>query len=1050
MRKKLIYSFFLFFILIIPGRVMYSQQIVVNRIDLMPNFPEPYEMRNWKSVALGYDSLVFNLNARGEYLPLIFINNNTVNYPGHPSFGLHTVVGTPNPNNGEAINVLPAVVGASLAGIDKSNQNGRNWVLMCEEYFNRSNQENVYLNSPNSSTGDDWWYETMPNVFFYQLYSMYPNTGDFKQQFTTVADRWLEAVNAMGGSTTPWHIPNMNYRAFSLSTMKPNAQGVIEPEAAGAIAWILYMAYTQTGNEKYRIGAEQSMEFLNSLSSNPAYELQLSYGTYMAARMNAELGTNYDIKKIVNWCFDVGPLRSWGAMTGSWGGYDVSGLIGENYQPGSYYAFIMNGFEQAGALVPMVRYDKRFARAIGKWMLNVSNASRLFYPKYLPQANQDTSYRWAQKYDPNSYIAHEAIRQTVNGKTPFATGDAISGGWGKTTLSLYSSSHVGIFAGIIDTTNVKGILRLDLLKTDYFHKDAYPSYLYYNPYTSDQTVVMELENGTHDIYDAVSGSYIKKGVTGSTEITIPADGAVIAVITPAGGTVTYEEDKMLVNGVVVDFQSGHLLGNYPPRIKSLSSASDKVPLGQSTTLYCTAEDRTGNDSISFKWTSSGGSISGTGASVQWNAPDSLGSYLITCTVTDTKGLKDSQSVTIQSVERLNNPPVIASIKADPGKVDLNASSVITCLASDPDKDPLTYTWSAPSGTLSPSGNKASWKSPGAAGNYYITCTVTDTMGGAAKDSVLIPVRDFSLMPTGSLVMYLPFNGNANDESGNGHNGTVYGASLVADRKGNSNSAYRFDGGTNYVLVPNDTSLNFVNGISVCFWMMPGTIFNREEFLVSHGSWQNRWKVSITNRKVRWTVKTTAGVKDLDSKTTIYSDSLYFVAALFNGADFELYINGSLDNFTTFSGTLLKTTYALTAAQMLPGDNNYNFQGVLDDIRLYNYSLPVSEIKNLYTMPVSVDEINKNVPKKYFLSQNYPNPFNPETAIEFHLPQAGQVSLSLYDILGRRVAVLIDEYRPAGVYKIRLSAGQYSLTSGVYFYSIRAGGYNETRKMVILK
>ncbi|HEX2961586.1 MAG TPA: hypothetical protein VHO43_07330, partial [Ignavibacteriales bacterium] len=131
MTKKLIYWWLLIIISIFPGRAMFSQQINVNRIDQMPDIPVPYEMRNWKQVALGYDSLVFNLNAQGDYLPLIFINNNTVNYPSHPSFGLHTVVGTPYPNNGEAINVLPAVVGASLAGIDKSSQNGYNWVLMC-------------------------------------------------------------------------------------------------------------------------------------------------------------------------------------------------------------------------------------------------------------------------------------------------------------------------------------------------------------------------------------------------------------------------------------------------------------------------------------------------------------------------------------------------------------------------------------------------------------------------------------------------------------------------------------------------------------------------------------------------------------------------------------------------------------------------------------------------------------------------------------------------------------------------------------------------------
>ena len=162
---------------------MYSQQISINRIEQMPNHPSPYLMRDWKAVAKGYDSLVFNPQLTGTYLPLISFYNNTINYPQHGSFKLNTVVGTTSPGSSEAINAIPAVIGATLVGIDKSNQNGHNFVLMCEEFFNRRPAENVYLNSPASSTGDDWWYETMPNVFFYQLYDLYPATGDFEYQF---------------------------------------------------------------------------------------------------------------------------------------------------------------------------------------------------------------------------------------------------------------------------------------------------------------------------------------------------------------------------------------------------------------------------------------------------------------------------------------------------------------------------------------------------------------------------------------------------------------------------------------------------------------------------------------------------------------------------------------------------------------------------------------------------------------------------------------------------------------------------------------------------
>ena len=87
-------------IIILPA-ILLAQQVTVPRIELMPNEPAPYQMRHWKEVALGYDSVVVNFDAVGEYLPLVWPNTNPVNYPEHNSFGLHTVVGTTLPSSAE-------------------------------------------------------------------------------------------------------------------------------------------------------------------------------------------------------------------------------------------------------------------------------------------------------------------------------------------------------------------------------------------------------------------------------------------------------------------------------------------------------------------------------------------------------------------------------------------------------------------------------------------------------------------------------------------------------------------------------------------------------------------------------------------------------------------------------------------------------------------------------------------------------------------------------------------------------------------------------------
>ena len=86
--------------------------------------------------------------------------------------------------------------------------------------------------------------------------------------------------------------------------------------------------------------------------------------------------------------------------------------------------------------------------------------------------------------------------------------------------------------------------------------------------------------------------------------------------------------------------------------------------------------------------------------------------------------------------------------------------------------------------------------------------------------------------------------------------------------------------------------------------------------------------------------------------------------------------------------------------------------------------------------------------EYFLSQNYPNPFNPSTKIEFQIVDFGFVSLKIYDLPGREVATLVNEEKPEGNYEVVFNGT--GLTSGVYFYQLKAGNYIETKKMILLR
>jgi hypothetical protein len=95
-----------------------------------------------------------------------------------------------------------------------------------------------------------------------------------------------------------------------------------------------------------------------------------------------------------------------------------------------------------------------------------------------------------------------------------------------------------------------------------------------------------------------------------------------------------------------------------------------------------------------------------------------------------------------------------------------------------------------------------------------------------------------------------------------------------------------------------------------------------------------------------------------------------------------------------------------------------------------------------------DNINEIIPHTFNLDQNYPNPFNPTTTIRFNISKIGLVKISVYDILGREVRVLVNEEKKPGVYSITFDAK--NLASGIYFYSIRTGEYFQSKKMILLK
>ena len=96
----------------------------------------------------------------------------------------------------------------------------------------------------------------------------------------------------------------------------------------------------------------------------------------------------------------------------------------------------------------------------------------------------------------------------------------------------------------------------------------------------------------------------------------------------------------------------------------------------------------------------------------------------------------------------------------------------------------------------------------------------------------------------------------------------------------------------------------------------------------------------------------------------------------------------------------------------------------------------------------IDKSNQEIPDIFYITQNYPNPFNPETEFSFGLPKEEFVTIEIFNSLGQKVSVLLNENKTAGIHTVKFNGNKFA--SGVYIYKINAGSYTETKKMLLIK
>ncbi len=250
----------------------------------------------------------------------------------------------------------------------------------------------------------------------------------------------------------------------------------------------------------------------------------------------------------------------------------------------------------------------------------------------------------------------------------------------------------------------------------------------------------------------------------------------------------------------------------------------------------------------------------------------------------------------------------------------------------------------------------------------------------------------------------PTSGTSSIALVGGNNGVIYkttdaGVNWISSNSGTTNNILGFGfgpTGINFAVGSNGTLL--VSNDAGESWSSVVIPTSEDLYSISSSGQNSNWLIACGSNGT--IIKSTNAGADWFLQSTPTTETLYSALAATNSIHFAV----------GYSGIVIKTT---------DGGGN----------------------------PVIVEEDDKN-PVDFELAQNYPNPFNPSTTISWQPPVSSQQTLKVYDMLGKEVAILVDEYKPAGSYEVDFDAK--GLTSGIYFYRLSAGSFVETKKMILLK
>jgi hypothetical protein len=356
---------------------------------------------SWRSRAQAFDDLVFSREA-GPGRPLAASLDPAL-------FKLPTYAG--GPASGEGICVLGFLLSADLMGDARVRP-------LLPAALRWSPAEGVPSNYPGGRESPSYWYELFPALLLTQIALRHPEDQAMDANLTRMADRYAGIIRALGG-------PTADFAQTGFLTRGPKPGPVVngrwtEPDAAAAMAYVCYAAWRRHRQPAHLEAARWAMDSLERRQpseGSPLYEVCLYCAPALAARMNHEIGSRYDVSKLLGWCLatdeQAGARPGWGRLDRDFGTVPAKGLCGDT-RPGKAYAFAMNSFVAASMIAPLVAEEPRYAPIVGPWLADVSRNARSFFAD-VASVDGQSSPEWRKT--PLAAIPYEGLREKKRQQT---------------------------------------------------------------------------------------------------------------------------------------------------------------------------------------------------------------------------------------------------------------------------------------------------------------------------------------------------------------------------------------------------------------------------------------------------------------------------------------------------------------------------------------------------------------------------------------------------------------------------------------------------------